>query len=171
MNDEVLIWLKLWLTDYNGPKVNADNERLMRTLKEELVWLNEWQSPSQFIHALEHWIDQYNYEYLHSSLHYQTPVQFEQQSWDNFLLASAWLMGSSTNLTVCNFVLKLGEANVSYSSLGSLIHTPSIQKVIRNTIKLLVQLVNFKASLFPFLKILILQGNFVPKGISLKLEL
>ena len=29
-------------TSYNNPKGNADTERFMRTLKEELVWLREW---------------------------------------------------------------------------------------------------------------------------------
>jgi hypothetical protein len=29
-------------TSYNNPKGNADTERMMRTLKEELVWLREW---------------------------------------------------------------------------------------------------------------------------------
>jgi putative transposase len=28
-------------TSYNNPKGNADTERLMRTLKEELLWLRE----------------------------------------------------------------------------------------------------------------------------------
>ena len=60
----------------------------MRTLKEELVWIHEWRSPSMFIQALERWVDNYNNEYLHSALNYQTPAEFEQQNWGNFLLAS-----------------------------------------------------------------------------------
>jgi len=28
-------------TSYNNPKGNADTERMMRTLKEELLWLRE----------------------------------------------------------------------------------------------------------------------------------
>jgi transposase InsO family protein len=31
-------------TSYNNPKGNADTERMMRTLKEELLWLREWPS-------------------------------------------------------------------------------------------------------------------------------
>jgi putative transposase len=34
-------------TRYNNPKGNADTERMMRTLKEELLWLREWPSVSQ----------------------------------------------------------------------------------------------------------------------------
>lgn len=66
-------------TSYNNPKGNADTERLMRTLKEELVWIHEWKSPVEFIEALEEWVKKYNQEYLHSALQYQTPMAFEQQ--------------------------------------------------------------------------------------------
>lgn len=36
------IGIKQAFTSYNNPKGNADTERFMRTLKEELVWINEW---------------------------------------------------------------------------------------------------------------------------------
>lgn len=39
-------------TSYNNPKGNADTERLMRTLKEELVWLREWSSHQELREAL-----------------------------------------------------------------------------------------------------------------------
>jgi hypothetical protein len=32
-------------TCHNNPKGNADMERMMRTLKEELLWLQEWHDP------------------------------------------------------------------------------------------------------------------------------
>ncbi len=66
-------------TSYNNPKGNADTERMMRTLKEELVWINDWRSPQEFFCKLEHWVRYYNNEYLHSSLGYQTPVHFEKK--------------------------------------------------------------------------------------------
>ncbi|MDI6714307.1 MAG: hypothetical protein QMD43_04675 [Thermodesulfovibrio sp.] len=31
-------------TSYDNPKGNADTERVMRTIKEELIWLNEFGS-------------------------------------------------------------------------------------------------------------------------------
>ena len=34
-------------TAYNNPKGNADTERMMRTLKEELCWLQEWSSANE----------------------------------------------------------------------------------------------------------------------------
>ena len=64
-------------TSYNNPKGNTDTERLMRTLKEELVWIHEWKSPVEFIEALEEWVKKYSQEYLHSALQYQTPMAFE----------------------------------------------------------------------------------------------
>ena len=70
-------------TSYNNPKGNADTERMMRTLKEECLWLREWTSPFELETALKSWIEQqYNQQYLHSALGYRTPVQFEQQ-WIN----------------------------------------------------------------------------------------
>ena len=39
-------------TSYNNPKGNADTERMMRTLKEELLWLNEWRSASELADRL-----------------------------------------------------------------------------------------------------------------------
>jgi putative transposase len=66
-------------TSYNNPKGNADTERLMRTLKEELLWLREWTSPLDLEQALTAWIEWYNTRYLHSALGYRTPCQVEQQ--------------------------------------------------------------------------------------------
>lgn len=75
-------------TSYNNPKGNADTERMMRTLKEELVWINEWKSPQEFFNKLGCWIKYYNNEYLHSSLKYKTPAQFENEE-RKILLAAA----------------------------------------------------------------------------------
>lgn len=65
-------------TSYNNPKGNADTERLMRTLKEDLLWIREWTSPLELDRALAAWIDWYNTSYLHSALGYRTPCQVEQ---------------------------------------------------------------------------------------------
>lgn len=66
-------------TSYNNPKGNADTERLMRTLKEELLWLREWTSALELERALAAWVNWYNTRYLHSALGYRTPCQVEQQ--------------------------------------------------------------------------------------------
>jgi putative transposase len=65
-------------TSYNNPKGNADTERLMRTLKEECLWLQEWTCPLELVEALTRWINQYNEHYLHSALGYKPPRQFER---------------------------------------------------------------------------------------------
>ena len=65
-------------TSYNNPKGNADTERVFRTMKEELLWLREWTSPFELADALKEWVEYYNNEYLHSSLGYKSPKQFEE---------------------------------------------------------------------------------------------
>jgi putative transposase len=67
------------LVKNNVSKGNADTERLIRTFKEEFVWLKEWALIGEFIEALDGWIPYYNNEYLHSALNYKTPAQFEQK--------------------------------------------------------------------------------------------
>lgn len=67
-------------TSYNNPKGNADTERVMRTLKEELIWLKEWGSPLELIEVLQNWVEvDYNENYLHSTLGYIPPAVFERQ--------------------------------------------------------------------------------------------
>lgn len=65
-------------TSYNNPKGNADTERLMRTIKEELIWLREWRDPYEVSAVVGEWIEEYNSSYLHSALGYLTPDQMEQ---------------------------------------------------------------------------------------------
>jgi putative transposase len=64
-------------TSYDNPKGNADTERVIRTIKEDLVWPREWLTVEQLRVALAWWIDQYNTDYPHSAIGYQTPQQFE----------------------------------------------------------------------------------------------
>ena len=66
-------------TSYNNPKGNADTERVFRTMKEELIWLREWNSPFELADALGKWIEYYNGKYLHSALGYKTPIKFEEE--------------------------------------------------------------------------------------------
>jgi len=68
-------------TSYNNPKGNADTERMMRTLKEELIWLREWSNPAEVEEALTTWVDEYNERYLHSTHGYKPPNEVEK-SWN-----------------------------------------------------------------------------------------
>ena len=64
-------------TSYNNPKGNADTERMIRTMKEELFWLREWDSERELSLELDKWVEYYNRNYLHSALGYRSPNQTE----------------------------------------------------------------------------------------------
>jgi len=70
-------------TSYNNPKGNADTERMIRTLKEELFWLREWESERELNLELDKWVDYYNMSYLHSALGYNTPIQAHENYYKN----------------------------------------------------------------------------------------
>ncbi len=64
-------------TSYNNPKGNADTERMIRTMKEELFWLREWENERELSLELDRWVQYYNKSYLHSAHGYHTPIQAE----------------------------------------------------------------------------------------------
>jgi len=70
-------------TSYNNPKGNADTERMIRTMKEELFWLREWESERELSQELDKWVDYYNSSYLHSAHGYRTPVQVGAEYYKN----------------------------------------------------------------------------------------
>ena len=72
-------------TSFNNPKGNADTERVMRTIKEDLVWIHDWQSYHDFEQALHDWIHRYNNDCPHMALNWKTPTQF----YKNILLETA----------------------------------------------------------------------------------
>jgi putative transposase len=67
------------LTSDNHPKGNADTERVMRTVQEACLWLQEWTCPFALASALARWITYDNEPYLHSTLGYKPPRQFERE--------------------------------------------------------------------------------------------
>jgi len=70
-------------TSYNNPKGNADTERMIRTMKEELFWLREWESERELSYEFDKWVDYYNMNYLHSAIGYRTPIQAESEYYKN----------------------------------------------------------------------------------------
>jgi len=70
-------------TSYNNPKGNADTERMIRTIKEELFWLREWESERELSLELDKWVHYYNSSYLHSAHGYRTPIQAEEKYYKN----------------------------------------------------------------------------------------
>jgi len=73
-------------TSYNNPKGNADTERLIRTLKEELLWLREWENLFELVDELKKWTVYYNQSYLHSALGYKPPAQAEAEYYKELIL-------------------------------------------------------------------------------------
>jgi putative transposase len=71
-------------TSYNNPKGNADTERMIRTMKEELFWLREWENERELGCELDKWVEHYNLSYLHSAHGYRTPMQAEMVYYRNY---------------------------------------------------------------------------------------
>lgn len=67
-------------TSYNNPRGNAETERVIRTIKEELLWLREWTSYEDLKIAVKNWVKEYNTNYLHSALCYRSPEEFEESA-------------------------------------------------------------------------------------------
>ena len=72
--------IKQIFTSFNNPKGNADTERLMRTIKEDLVWIYEWDSSYSFELAFKDWVENYNSDFPHMALGYKTPQQFADET-------------------------------------------------------------------------------------------
>jgi len=78
MREMALLGIKQIFTSYDNPKGNAETERVMRTIKEELIWLNEFGSLEEARENIRNWImNDYNKLYVHSSLGYLSPEEFE----------------------------------------------------------------------------------------------
>jgi putative transposase len=60
-------------TGYDAPDDNAYVERVIRTIKEEEVWLNSYDSFQEAHQAIENYINFYNQERIHQALDYKTP--------------------------------------------------------------------------------------------------
>ena len=60
-------------TGYNAPDDNAYVERVIRTVKEEEIWPNVYDSLSEARAAIETYMNYYNDERIHSALGYRTP--------------------------------------------------------------------------------------------------
>jgi len=71
-----ILGLKQIFTTWSNPKGNSDTERVMRTIKEDIVWPYDWDNPFNFEVALGKWINAYNTDYPHQALNNMTPSQF-----------------------------------------------------------------------------------------------
>ena len=64
------------LTGYNQPEGNAYVERTIRTVKEEQIWLQEYESLFEAKENIPRFMDFYNKERMHSALGYMSPEQY-----------------------------------------------------------------------------------------------
>lgn len=64
----------------NNLDADAFIERWFRTLKEEAVWLKEYQNFFEVQADIEQFIKFYNEERPHSALGYQSPAEFRQNA-------------------------------------------------------------------------------------------
>lgn len=63
-------------TGYNAPDDNAYIERVIRTVKEEEIWPNVYDTFSEASAAIEAYVNYYNSQRIHSALGYRTPNEF-----------------------------------------------------------------------------------------------
>jgi len=80
MRDMASLGIEQIFTSYDNPKGNAETERMIRTIKEEVIWPNEFESLAEAIDRIGNWIEvDYNKLYVHSALGYLSPEEFEAQ--------------------------------------------------------------------------------------------
>ena len=75
-----LLGIQQIFTSWNNPKGNADTERVMRTIKEDLVWTYEWDNVLAFEQTFARWVERYNNDFPHMALKWKIPQQVEQHS-------------------------------------------------------------------------------------------
>ena len=73
-------------TSFCNPKGNADTERVIRTIKEDLIWINEWESIGHLKEAINAWVKDYNLDFPHSSLDQMTPYEYEKTFNDYYVI-------------------------------------------------------------------------------------
>ena len=83
MRKMAILGIEQMFTSYDNPQGNAETERMMRTIKEEVVWLHEFRSLTEAKEVIGGWIEKYNHEYVHSALGYLSPLEFEQKFYQN----------------------------------------------------------------------------------------
>ena len=80
MKDTAELGINQIFCSYDNPRGNAETERVIRTIKEEVLWLNEFSSFEEARAAIGVWIgEDYNRLYVHSALGYRSPDEFRQQ--------------------------------------------------------------------------------------------
>ena len=76
---EIFFGIEQAFTSYNNPKGNANTERTFRTMKEDCIWINEFETYDQALLSIQQWINFYNNQYIHSSIENMSPNEFLQK--------------------------------------------------------------------------------------------
>jgi putative transposase len=71
------------------PTGNAVVERFIRTMKEEVVWLRDWQTADELREALERWVVLYNVRRPHQALGWKTPSEYRADKLPARIVAQA----------------------------------------------------------------------------------
>ena len=61
------------------PTGNAVAERVIRTMKEEVIWLRDWDSADELREALLAWQVRYNTRRPHQALGWKPPAEYRAQ--------------------------------------------------------------------------------------------
>jgi putative transposase len=71
------------------PTGNAVAERCIRTIKEELVWLQDWDSADELRLACASWLDHYHHHRPHQALGWLTPAEYRASRLSSPLAAAS----------------------------------------------------------------------------------
>ena len=61
-------------TNYDNSRENAENELVIRTIKEEVIWPHEYEPIEEAREAVKKFLEAYNENHPHSALRYISPV-------------------------------------------------------------------------------------------------
>jgi len=76
------------MTAKGRPTENPHAERVIRTIKQEEVYLSDYESFSDAQEQIGHFIeDVYQNKRIHSALGYMTPTEFEMAYWEEYQVA------------------------------------------------------------------------------------
>lgn len=62
------------------PTGNAVVERFIRTMKEEVIWLQDWEDADELRRALDAWRPRYNTQRPHQALNWKTPEEYRAEN-------------------------------------------------------------------------------------------
>ncbi|MGC3998575.1 MAG: integrase core domain-containing protein [Anaeromyxobacter sp.] len=71
------------------PTGNAVAERVIRTMKEEVIWLRDWDTAEQLREAVLAWQHRYNTQRPHQALGWKTPAEYRAEKLGDVVVTAA----------------------------------------------------------------------------------